>query len=352
MSKVALKDIAKRAGYSKNTVSLALRGDPQIPPPTREAIVKIANEMGYERNPTVSTLMAKLRSSKATGKTPRIALINANTRRDAFKLHPTIPTYVRGARERAAHLGYGTETFWLFDPEQTPESMIERMRAKSVEGIVLIGLMRQNRLSQRLHRLWEEFPCVVTGVRTHDPALSFACVDHYHLTLSAVRRAIALGYRRPGLVLAEVIDELVDRRFSAGFLCGQLLLEEKDRIPRFFAVDDAKEDPVLFHRWFDRHQPDVLITLYNVVFDWLVARKLRWPDDVGVIQLEWRAESPEVAGMDQHNDLTGAYAVDMVVSQVHSHEVGAPEFPRASLVSASWVDGPSVRNARAVTVKS
>jgi hypothetical protein len=56
--------------------------------------------------------------------------------------------------------------------------------------------------------------------------------------------------------------------------------------------------------------------------------------------------------MDQHNDLTGAYAVDMVVSQVHSHEVGAPEFPRASLVSASWVDGPSVRNARAVTVKS
>jgi LacI family transcriptional regulator len=47
--------------------------------------------------------------------------------------------------------------------------------------------------------------------------------------------------------------------------------------------------------------------------------------------------------MNQHNFVTGEAAVDMVVSQIHNNETGVQEFPRATLIGATWVDGPSVR---------
>ncbi len=358
MARIALKDIAAKVGYSKNTVSLALRGDPQIPECTRKLIVKVAKELGYEPNAVTSQLMAQLRSTK-TSKPAAIALINAFSDEAAFTNHPVIPIYVEGARRRAHHLGYTTCEFWLHDPEQSPAQLIKGLKHAGVQGAVIIGLMKQNRLRARHHRLWEEFPCIVTGVRTQDPALSFACVDHHHLAMSAIRNAIRLGYQRPALVLDDMIDELVDHRFSAGFLCGQESLPLADRVPAFYNIDEARTNPKLFLRWFDKHQPDVLITLYNVVFDWLQAHQLKVPRDVGVIQLEWRSAEPHIAGMDQHNDITGANALDMLVSLIHSQEKGGPDFPRATLTTGTWVDGKSVkqrmrprRPARRVTVNS
>jgi LacI family transcriptional regulator len=64
---------------------------------------------------------------------------------------------------------------------------------------------------------------------------------------------------------------------------------------------------------------------------------------MGVIQLEWRATRPDIAGMNQHNFVTGEAAVDMIVSQIHNNETGVQEFPRATLIGASWMEGASVR---------
>ena len=46
MRKASMLDVARAANVSKNTVSLALRNDSQIPPSTRERIRKIAEELG------------------------------------------------------------------------------------------------------------------------------------------------------------------------------------------------------------------------------------------------------------------------------------------------------------------
>src|SRR5690606_9877683 len=105
----------------------------------------------------------------------------------------------------------------------------------------------------------------------------------------------------------------------------------------------ARDEAGRFHAWRERHQPDVVFTLYNNVLGWLKAAGRRVPEDVGVIQLEWRATRPEIAGMNQHNFVTGEAAVDMVVSQIHNNEVGVQEFPRATLIGATWVEGKSVR---------
>ena len=76
---------------------------------------------------------------------------------------------------------------------------------------------------------------------------------------------------------------------------------------------------------------------------WLKSAGLKVPDDIGVIQLEWRASRPDIAGMNQHNLVTGEAAVDMIVSQIHNNETGVREFPRATMIGATWVEGSTVR---------
>lgn len=338
-----MTDIAREVGVSKNTISLALRNDPQIPESTRQRIHEVARKLGYQRNPIVSHLMAQLRSDGAAGPKASLALINANEDPLAFNNHPTIPTYVSGCRKRATHLGYGLDTFWLHDPKLNGERLNRILKTRGIRGIVLIGLMNCNRLPERFADTWSRYPCVVTGVRTRKPALSFACADHHIIALRAVEKAVELGYRRPGLVLDQTIDHLVEGRFTAGYRIGQNALPAKDRLQPFYQVHAAQSKPELFRKWFERTKPDVLFTLYNSVRTWVDTLDLSVPEDIGLIQLEHRQDRPEWAGMNQHNDLCGEAAVDMVISMIHSGETGIPPFPRATLIGPTWQDGTTVR---------
>lgn len=338
-----MADIARAAGVSKNTVSLALRGDPQIPPATRERIERIAHDFGYQKNATMAHLMAELRRTKKPRVQSTLALLNANADREAFRRHPTVPTYVTGCQRRADQLGYAVDEFWLHDPQLDGARLNKILRSRGIRGAIVVGLMRENVLPASFAETWKEFPIVVTGVRTHDPALSFACTDHHILALRAYEKALALGYGRPALVLDEEIDRLVDGRFSAGVSVASRNRPAKAQTRPFYQVREAMKEPAIFARWFAREKPDVLLTLYNVVHSWLREMNLKVPADVGLIQLEWRASSPEWAGMDQHNDVVGEAAVEMLVSMIHRHEIGVPEFPRATLVGSTWKDGKTVK---------
>jgi LacI family transcriptional regulator len=340
--RTTMTDIARAVGLSKNTVSLALRNDPQIPDRTKQKIREAANRLGYRRNPVVAHLMAELRSHTEGSPRSTLALINANEAPDAFTKHPTIPTYVEGCQKRANRLGYGLDTFWIHDPAMTEKRLLQVLKTRGVRGVVLIGLMAQNRLPRRFAKLWQNYPCVVTGVRTRDPALPFACTDHHIVALRAFQKSIELGYRRPALVLDEVIDKLVEGRFSAGFRTGQQVLPATRRIPPFLSVRTARKDRALFQAWRERYQPDVILTLYNEVRDWLSELGYRVPENLGLIQLEWRKDRPEWAGINQHNEAVGEAAIDMLVSMIQGGETSPPPSPRATLIGGSWVDGQTV----------
>ncbi len=338
-----MNTLARELGVSKNTVSLALRHDPQIPAATRERVQAAAKRLGYALNPVVSHLMAQLRQSHTGAPRHTLALLNANRDKDAFRAHPTVPAYVEGVRRRAAQQGYGVDTFWLHDPQLDGPRLNRILRARGIRGVVVVGMMEENRLPERFAATWRQHACVVTGLRTHEPTLSFCCVDHHALVLQAVERVLALGYRRPALVIDGRIDRLVEGRFSSGMWVGQQALPPEHRVPPFLEVEAAQATPGLFYDWLAEARPDVVFTLYNVVRRWIEARGLRVPRDLGLVQLERRREPRDWAGMDQHNDRTGEAAVDMVISLLHRQELGIPEYPRATLVGSSWVDGGTVR---------
>ena len=339
-----MAQVAKAAGFSKNTVSLALRGSPRISMETRELISETAKSMGYHLNPTVAHLMAQLRQNRSPGYQATLAMMNAYTSRDAFTRHSTSPYYVEGCRRRAVQLGYLLDEFWLHEPDMPVARWLSIFRARNIRGIIIVGMMQRNRLPAALGALWDEFPAVVTGVRTREPALSFACSDQHALALEAFEKAVALGYRRPALVLDGVIDELIEGRFTAGFLTGQSRLTPAEaRTQPFYDVAAARHDRALFSAWLEKNQPDVIFTLYHEVERWLLDLGLQIPRDIGLIQYEWRADHGGWTGMDQRNDLVGEAAMDMLISMVHHNEHGVPENPRATMIGSHWIQGGTTR---------
>ncbi len=338
-----MSDIARRVGLSKNTVSLALRHDPQIPEKTRARILRAAHTLGYRKNATVAHLMAQLRTSRSSSFQAPLALLNANLDRAAFTRHPTVPVYVEGCRKRAAELGYGLDEFWLHDPQLDAKRLERILRTRNIRGVIVVGLMKENRLPPRFLPIWEQFPTVVTGVRTHEPALSFASSDQHILALKAFEKALSLGYQRPALVLDREIDLLVDGRFTSGVHIAQQGLPKSRQTKPFYQIKEARSDPRIFQQWFEQEKPDVVLTLYNVAQRWLEAMGLAIPRDVGLIQLERRRDHAEIAGMDQHNEIVGEAAVEMVINMIHHHIPGVQPFPRATFIGSTWVDGKSVK---------
>jgi LacI family transcriptional regulator len=341
--RITMSDVAVAAGVSKNTVSLALRHDPQIPPGTRSRIETLARKMGYQTHPVVSHLMTQLRLSKTGRFRSSLALINANRDPMAFVRHPTVPSYVQGCRRRAHASGYELDEFWLHDPKLSTERLVHILRSRGINGVLLVGLMTENRLPGDRELLWQTFPCVVTGVRTREPALSFACTDHHDLACRAVRECLARGYRRPALVLDGVIDQLVDQRFSSGFLAGQSTLPKRQRTQPFYDIATADKDVGVFQGWLNKEKPDVILTLYNRIRQWVEQTGRTVPADMGLVQLEWRSKEPEWAGMDQHNDIVGEAAVDMLIGLIQRGEWSLPDFPRATLIGSSWQNGATLK---------
>lgn len=341
--KITLQDIATQLGYSKNTISLALRNNSQIPAQTRDKIQRYAKEIGYQANPIVSQLMTELRSYQSPKFQAKLALLNANENPKAFKQHPTIPSYVEGCLRRARQLGYSFDTFWINEAKENTSRFMQILKARNIRGIIIVGLMGENQLPSQLISAWESFPTVVTGVRTRNPTLSFACVDHHMLTLRSIERLHERGYRRPALILDDAIDKLVERRFSAGYLIAQSILKKKDRLPPFMDYRKAKQNPRRFKEWIAAKKPDAVLSLYHSVFEWLVEMGLGIPEDIGFAQLECRPAQTQFSGMDQHNDIAGEAAVDMLISQIHNNESGIQKSPRSILIGATWLDGKTIR---------
>lgn len=333
--------IANEIGVSKATVSLALRNSPEVSVDMKRKVRRVAKRLGYQLNPVLGQLLSQIRNQDNYRAT--LALVNAHSNISSLRTHPTIPEYVHGIRSRVDSLGYRLDTFWLHDTDTQAERLKSIMLARGIKGVLVVGLMNDCAFPQKLLPIVEQLPMVVTGVRTRNPTLPYVCVDHHGLALQAVENALRLGYRRPGLVLDKTIDELVEGRFSSGYLYGQMRLSAECRLNPFHDTTHAESDLGVFEDWLREEKPDVIFTLYNDVEAWLEKLGFKVPHDIGLIQLEWRKNEPRWAGMRQHNDHTGEAAVDTLIGMIHRGETGTSAEPRALLIAPSWQDGVTVK---------
>lgn len=121
-NRITLKDVASSCGYTVNTVSRALRGDPRLPEATCEKIRQAAVRMGYIRNSLASTLRS--------GKSGNIAVIV----NDVHNLHFCNMLTIMDSELRKA--GYNIMVLCMGLNEELGEHLIRSAISQSVDGIL------------------------------------------------------------------------------------------------------------------------------------------------------------------------------------------------------------------------
>ncbi len=339
-SHIPLRQIAERAGVSTMTVSRALRNEPRVAQATRERILRIAQELGYQPDPQLSRIMTQLQERRRTRDRETIAVIReAETGSDL----PS-PTYqyvpFAAIRDRAERYGFRVEEFWLGLGGMTPARMDQILDARGIRGVIA----SPQSASMPVRELdFSRLAAATFGYGLQSPSLHRSAGN---MTL-AMRLAIAAlegrGYRRIGLALSQWVEARAENAYTATVLHYQSGIPAKRRVPPFqFPGDDLPSGKERFLKWLNRHRPDALITFDQEVPGWLAETGLKIPGDIALAVHDWTDRMPEFAGINHRREHVAAAAVDLVVAQLLQNECGIPEAPRQILIPPVWVDGPSV----------
>ncbi len=331
--------VADAAGVHLSTVSLALRNDSRLPEATRVRIRAVAQKLGYAPNPLVSLLMSRVRRRNAgyRGTLGYIHTVPEGTPKLSGYVHRN---FVGGARRRAAELGYNLDEFFLSDAGAGARQIMRALQARSIAGVVIEHMPSPLCPARRLPFDVTPFATASLGVPLADPPLHYVANDQYMRAIIAAREVLALGYRRPGLVLVNAFDSAMAHRCSAGFWAVQEYIDGIVRVP--ICRLKGREERT-FRTWLERHQPDVVLTTHDSIPELIGALGLRVPADIGWVHLDWLPQLKPAAGVYGNSEHTGAAAVELVVSQLHRGETGPPRHAMHYLVAGSWMPGRTIR---------
>jgi len=177
-----IEDVAHRAGVSIATVSRALRGLPDVAPPTRERVVRAARDLDYVASPYAARL--------ASGRTHAVGVAVPFVTRWFFT------QVVAGAERVLREAGYDTLLYNL-GGQAGRERFFGRMPVrKRVDGLLMLCTPLAEGEIEAVRAL--RLPVAVVGaaqsgfasVRVDDVASARLAVDHL----------IDLGHRRIGLI--------------------------------------------------------------------------------------------------------------------------------------------------------
>lgn len=340
-SRLSIRDLAAKLGVSHTTVSLALRNSPRITSALRKRVQREAKKAGYFSDPTVSSLMARLRMIRTSAVRETLGLITAWPTRHGWRDAPNHARFFAGAECRAQEAGFVLEEFWLREPAMTSQRMSRILRARGIRGLVLCPLPN---VGGRLALEWRHFACVAKGLTIQHPPVHRVVSSHYedmHLVMVELAKR---KYRRAGLVLGEAMSERVDRAWLASFLLHQQDAPEGDRVPPLITRPPDAEGE--FSRWFLTHRPEVILFSEQPVPVWLDGLKLEQPQEVGLVHLDWAPHLGSLAGIDSDPEMKGIAAIDLLIGQLQANELGIPKHEKIIAVRGHWVGGEFLRHCR------
>lgn len=339
-----IRELAKLAGVSRTTVSMALRNSPRISSEVRERIIRLAAEMGYQRDPVVSALMNQLRVTRTARSAERIAYLTFWDTPNDWRKNANEIAYFNGARERAAHLGYELEAFWAREPGISAARLGRILQARGIRGVLIAPLPRG---LGHVSLDCSQFACAALSLTVLRPNFHRASHDYHGGMQLALHSLKKLGYRRPGFANMAVFEQRTNHGWLSGYLTYQFRTPSIGRIPPLLMPGLRHHDEwdrKTFAKWLEKWQPDVI--LCNTEQPLHLCRELGYkvPRDIGFASLhKLRPEDPW-AGIDRQSLEIGSAGVDLVVSQLQNNEFGLPSCARTVFINSLWREGPTVQS--------
>lgn len=343
---MSVRQIALLTKVSPCAVSLALRNSPKISAATKRRVLQCARRIGYRPNAKVAELMAHMRLKTAPGREACLGVISFYDSLRPWEKALHLKRIYAGMAERAEALGYRLEPLWMRAPGMTYLRFRRILDARGIQGLLCFG---SPNLEEEMPPELDHYAIVTQGVSIKTPlhrVASHASNDMWRI-LNKIRQ---LGYRRPGLVLGDYEA----KRSAHAYLCvflgwSHLVLGVPPAVP-ILHLNQVEEKPLL--GWMEQHQPDVIIFAHHssALPDFqrvLQQHGIRAPEDVGVAVMTQVLDGTPFSGLQGNQRLVGAWAVELVVGRIMNRDFGLPTHPRIEMVDMEWVEGKTLRAARA-----
>lgn len=181
-----MKDVARKAGVSINTVSRALNGKPDVNEDTKKRILEIADKLNY-----VPNFLAKGLVTKNTRTIGVIVSDNAD---------PFFATIVKGVEDFARSKGYNIILCNTDEKYEREEEAIRLLREKQVDGLLITLAPAQEKRADILELKRAETPFVLLNRHMDDVMTDYVINDNVYGAYIAVSHLIKSGHKRIGYI--------------------------------------------------------------------------------------------------------------------------------------------------------
>ena len=333
-NRVTLGDIAHACGVSRATVSRALKDSALISESVRKEIKKRAADMGYQPDPEASRLMSYLKRSRKNSFQSVLGILNAYQPLSAINKDRYTMELLRGARERAAALGYTIDDLNLGESGMKPHRIDQIIKARSIQG-VLVPPEPDPLFKVELD--CSQISLVATTTTLLPVHLHRVLPSNFYNMRLLLDEAIRMGYKRIGYLHW---DDLEQRQMETGLAIYSLYAYEQKRFEKIppFSWDWNRGGtlPKRFKRWFTTYKPDCILGFGRLALNTITEiTEAQAPRDFGYIS--YGEAEPGISRIDQRPAHVGSAAVDLLSAHCQRSEVGPPSVPKVLLIEGEFV---------------
>jgi DNA-binding LacI/PurR family transcriptional regulator len=189
ISRPTIRDVARQAGVSHQTVSRVINGSEEVLPETRALVEGVIEKMGYRPS--------AIARSMARGQTHTLACISPNL------TDYTFASVIEGAETEARQHGYFMLSSSAVDPEAFRGLVDELVNHRRVDGLIIINPY----IDERFKHIPQNFPVVFVGALSHGEAISSVCLDDEKVAYEATRHLLSLGHKHIAMVTGPMAED-------------------------------------------------------------------------------------------------------------------------------------------------
>lgn len=337
--KPSLQDIADKTGFSRSTISLALRNHPSIPEKTRKKITKAAVAIRYQPNPLVAALMTQIRDKRRIHQ-EQIALIFRFSRTMAERkaTDTFYPLLYRSIRNHAKKRGFGIDEFYLGKTPMSDKRLSSILSARGIHGVIFFPGKDGPEFEYPTLN-WDHFATVLIGYNTQKTNLHQVASDYTYDIETSLKHITEDGFSRIGLAITDSVSKSTNHTWLSRFLLYQQDCIRRNRIPPHIPKTILFDKKNLL-KWYEKHRPEVILISGVPVYEILTEAGIDVPGDVRLVNMVQRGEEG-LAGMNPHTGEVGRASIDLLASLLQGNQIGLPDFPRSIAIKGHWTTGSS-----------
>lgn len=269
-----LERIAELAHVSRSTVSRVLNDDPHVKPATRQRVLDVVEQEGYEPNRAARSL--------ASGRTGMIGVVVSVDLAHLFS-DPFFATLIRELY-RASRRKELVVSLWLLEDEQDRKTINQITRGSLLDGAIVAAGRTDDPIVQAL--AGSDKPFVLLGRPVNGADVSYVDIDNQSASRSITNHLLRLGRRRIGSIAGPQFSvAAIDRRAGYREALAAAGIEPDPELE--FESDYSATSAIEGVARLLPHRPDAIVAANDVMaiaaMGELADRGLRVPEDVAVV---------------------------------------------------------------------